>query len=175
MAVVDGAPLRMPLLRNMHPDDRAELLKYLRDITLRVTQLRERTGGTADAVASAQSAAQSAAADTTAISSGADTATLVPSNPLSYTSGNANQSTIMVAGHTRSGAGADLVAGSVATAVERDRTHYVYYDDAGNAGGTQTFLSTEDNSILSAAGRRYIGSIYIPPAAYGDREFSSIA
>lgn len=171
--VVDGAPLRLPELRNLDEQSRREIQTWMKAITQRVTQLRERTGGAGDAVAAAQSAAQSAAADTTAIASGADTATLDPANPLSYSPAGADAATINVLDHTRSGAGAPLVGAEVFDTVARDATHYVYYDDAGNAGGVQAYLTTTDNTVLSAAGRRYIGSIYIPPSSYGDRVFSS--
>jgi len=169
---VDGAPIRLPDLTGMPEPARTQMLKWCRDMTLRVTQLRARTGGSDDAVATSQAAAQSAQADTTAISSGASTATLTPANPLSYTTGNARTSVIQVAGHVRSGAAAPLIAADVSPEVDRDATYFIYYDDVASLGGAQTFLATLDNSILSVAGRRYIGSIYIPPSAYPDREIS---
>lgn len=130
-----------------------------------LVDLIRRTGGqTTNAIAEVQEQAARADAAVVAIKEGAPTGySLNPTDPLGYTLTSATQATITVAGHTRTGAGAALVAGSVAAAANRGETYFVYYDDAGNAGGTQTFLATQDASILSAAGRRYIGPIAIPP------------
>lgn len=81
---------------------------------------------------------------------------------LSYAATSSTLATISVAQHTRSTAAATIQAGSV-TGVTRGLVYYVYYADAGNAGGAVTFAATTDVSILTVAGRRTIGAIYIEP------------
>ena len=131
-----------------------------------VHDLVRRTGGqNDDYVAAALETAAGAAGLATASATGltvpvpGGAVELVPSNPLSATSRGDGTATIAVAGHTRTGAGAALIAANVSPNVAEGQTYYVYYTDAGNAGGAQTFVASTDAS--DAAGLRYIGAIAV--------------
>jgi hypothetical protein len=89
---------------------------------------------------------------------------------LDFTPTSATTATITIAQHTRSTAAATIAAGSV-TGVTRGATYYVYYDDAGDAGGTVTFNATTDVSGLTTAGRKTVGAIYVEnPSPTGGTE-----
>jgi hypothetical protein len=83
-----------------------------------------------------------------------------PSDPLDFTATGQTTATITIAQHTRSTAAATIKAGTV-SGVTRGFVYFVYYDDAGNAGGTVTFHATTDVSILTSAGRRVVGAIHV--------------
>lgn len=173
---VDKAP-NAPALTGRASSDMVAMFKHLRELTRVVNQLRERTGGTTDTVAATVTTANTAASTAAASQAGATipteggSITLTPSNPLSYTLIDSDTATINVAGHTRTGAASALIAGSVATPVTRGLSYYVYYSDAGDLGGAQTFLASNPLSVVTGtAGYRIIGTISIPIYSYGDRD-----
>lgn len=173
---VDKAP-NAPALTGRASSDMVAMYKHIRELTRVVNQLRERTGGTTDTVAATVTTANTAASTAAASQAGATipteggSITLTPSNPLSYTFLSSTTARISVAGHTRTGAAAALIAADVADEVARNLTYYVYYADAGNAGGAQTFLATISLSVVTGtAGYRIIGTVSIPPYSYGDRD-----
>lgn len=161
--------------------DREAAFKFMRDLARVANQLRERTGGSTDLVASSADTASTAAANAMANSAGAvvpapgGAVELSPSNPLSYEIESLDFAIIEVAGHTRTGAGAALVGDRIPGVARgaTGATYYVYYVDAGNAGGVQTFLADGDLAVVrGTAGYRYIGPIYIPPPSYAGRKLS---
>lgn len=168
---------RPPKVTGNSHRDLLSLHKYMEDIFRSVNQLRERTGGTTDNVAGALDTANTASNTAAASQAGATipteggAITLNPANPLSYTLFNNALATINVAGHTRTGAAAPLVAANVSPNVARDNTYYVYYSDAGDLGGAQTFLAaTALATVTGTVGYRIIGTIFIPAFSYGDRD-----
>ena len=92
-------------------------------------------------------------------------ATLTPATGLlSATATSSTLATISVAAHTRSTASAAIQAGSVA-GVTRGSVYYVYYSDPTNAGGAVTFAATTSATVLSAAGNKLVGALYVEPPA----------
>lgn len=83
-----------------------------------------------------------------------------PADPLSYTNTTETAATVTIAAHTRSTAGAPLVAGSLA-GLTRGVAQIIYYSDAANAGGAVTYLATSDPRILVSTDR-VVGAIYLP-------------
>jgi len=134
-----------------------------------VHDLIRRTGGqTTDAVAEAKSTAGVASATSSANSAGVvvpapgGTVTITPTNPLDSTPQDATFSTITIAQHTRTGAGAAIIAGTVVN-VPRGLTYHVWYRDLANAGGVVTFVASDTLATFDASlGDRYIGAIAIP-------------
>lgn len=176
MSVTVNRPPRAPPLSGDYRADYRALYDVISKLTRTVEQLYERTGADSDIVASAVSTASAAAATAAASQAGADiptsggAITLNPANPLSYTLLTQTTARVSVAGHTRTGAAAALVAATVAAAIGRGLTYYVYYADAGNAGGAQTFLAHYDLSVVTGtAGYRIIGTVLAPEYSYGGR------
>lgn len=172
---VDRIP-RAPTLSGDNDKDILALLDWARGMSRATNQLRERTGGSTDTIAATANTANTAATTAAASQAGATipteggAITLTPSNPLSYVIASQFTATISVDGHTRTGAGAPLVAANVSPDVGRGATYYVYYSDAGDAGGAQTFLASISlSTVTGTAGYRIIGTIDIPEADYGDR------
>ena len=173
---VDRVPIA-PKLTGDYSTDVHALYKYCRALSRSVEQIRERTGGTIDAVATAAETASTASATADAGQAGAviptdgGAVTLTPSNPLSYTAIDDTTATIAVAGHMRTGAGAALIAANVSPDVARGETYYVYYSDAGNVGGAQTFLANTSLSVVTGtAGYRIIGTIVVAAQTFKDRD-----
>lgn len=141
---------------------------FERHLVRLITDIVRRLGGQrADYIRQARSAALAAQAMTRALARGLTTGyyhTPAEDEILAYTVTSATLATITIAQHTRSTAGATIVAGSV-TGVTRGETYYVYYSDAGDAGGAVTFLATTDVSVLTAAGVRVVGAIYVEEPA----------
>lgn len=146
-----------------------------------IHDLVRRTGGQqTDAVADALSAASTATSTAAANSAGitvpapGGAVVLTPTNPLSYTASGILTS-VDVAQHTRTGAGAAILAGSV-TVAYRAATYYVWYRDLANAGGSVTFVAQLDLSTFDAGlGDRLIGTVYVPsPASTSGLEFDFI-
>lgn len=178
MSVTVNRPPRAPALSGDYRADHKALYDVLANLTRTVEQLYERTGALTDYVAAALTTASRAAATADASQAGADiptaggAITLNPADPLSYTLLTQTTARISVAGHTRTGAAAALIAADVAADVERGVTYYVYYFDAGNAGGAQTFLASDDLATVTGAGYRIIGTERAPIYSYGDRDTS---
>jgi len=134
-----------------------------------VHDLVRRTGGqTTDAVANATAVAAVASSTSTANSAGVvvpapgGTVSITPANPLDSTPQDATFPTITVAQHTRTGAGAPILAGSVVN-VPRGLAYHVWYRDLANAGGVVTFVANTSLATFDASlGDRYIGAISVP-------------
>lgn len=179
MTVTVNKPPRPPRMTGVAVKDLYAMHSWAADIWRTVNQLYERTGGTTDTVAATAETANTAAATAAASQAGATiptsggSVTLTPSNPLSYTLLTAGSASIQVAAHTRTGAAAPLVAADVSGSVlrgELNLTYYVYYSDAGDLGGAQTFLATTSlSTVTGTAGYRIIGTIDIPAYQYEDR------
>lgn len=158
--------IRIPLLPTNRPwfDPRtgiptAEFSRVIHDLV-------RRTGGQAnDFVATALETAQTAGATATASAAGLTVPTpggsveLNPANPLSSESQGGGLAAIFIAGHTRTGAAAAIVAGSI-SGVSEGSTYYVYYSDPTNAGGAVTFEYSA--SAGDVGSKRLIGVIAIP-------------
>lgn len=179
MTVTVDAPPNPPRLTGDYARDMEAWHRWAVGMTRALTQVRERTGGSTDLVADTADTANTASTTADASQAGAVVPTsggsveLSPANPLSYTLVDVDTATIAVAGHTRTGAGAALTAANVSPDVSRGATYYVYYADAGNAGGAQTFLaSTSLSTVTGTAGYRIIGTIFVPLAAYSERVVS---
>ena len=177
MSVRVNHPPRAPTLSGDYRRDYATLHRVLREALTVLEQVRERTGGEDDLVASVVATAGSAASVANASQAGADiptsggAITLNPANPLTSSIVSQTHSVIAVAGHTRTGAAAALIAANVADEAARGYTYYVYYADAGNNGGAQTFLATTDlATVTGTAGYRIIGTIAIAAANYNNRD-----
>lgn len=87
---------------------------------------------------------------------------------LDFTATSPTTATITIAQHTRSTAAATIQAGSVA-GVTRGEAYFVYYNDAGNAGGAVTFFASTSVADVIAVGRKLVGAIYVaePPPSGG--------
>lgn len=169
-------PPRPPALTGDWEKDMPVVYDWLKDAWRVQNQLYERTGGTTDSVSTALTTANTAAATASASQAGATipteggSITLTPANPLSQTSVDADSAQIAVAGHTRTGAASPLVGANVAALVARGFTYYVYYSDAGDAGGAQTYLASADlATVTGTAGYRIIGTIDVPQPHFNDR------
>lgn len=178
MTVQVDRPPRAPQLTGDPKRDVELLWQFTRDAARVMEQLRERTGGTTDAVAANAETANTANATAAASQAGATipteggSITLTPSNPLSYTLVSEATARINVVQHTRTGAAAPLLATTPASApvVARGYTYYVYYSDAGDLGGAQTYLADILlATVTGTAGYRIIGTIDIPAQNYSDR------
>ena len=108
--------------------------KPTREFAAFIHDLHRRTGTqTRDYIAEATATASTAAATSQANSAGVTVPApggaveLNPANPLSV-----DTTTIFIATHTRTGAGASIIGGSV-TDVARGRTYYVWYADPADA------------------------------------------
>lgn len=143
---------------------------FERHIGRLLTDLIRRLGGQReDHVREARAAALESQAMMLAVLRGASTGYYhTPAHPLSYEATSETAATVSVASHTRSTAGATIAAGSVA-GVTRGAVNFIYYDDAGNAGGTVTFYATTSAASLSTAGRKIVDAIYVegPPPSPG--------
>lgn len=161
-----------PIIPLDYPNARVRVVDkgglFERHIVRLVTDIINRLGGQReDYVREARAKALEAEAMMRALTRGLTTGyyhTPAEDEILSYTDASTTTATITVAEHTRSTAAATIEAGSV-SGVTRGSVYYVYYDDAGNAGGAVTFAASTDVSILTAAGRRTIGAIYVEPPA----------
>lgn len=176
------ATIKIPLIPSDRPwfdpatgKPTAEFAKAFHDLV-------RRTGGqTSDDVATALSQASTAASTASANSAGVVVPTpggaveLTPTNPLSYTATGILTS-VDVAQHTRTGAAAPILAGSVSVAL-RATTYQVWYRDLANVGGAVTFVAEEDLTNFDASlGDRFIGSVFIPsPSPTSGVEFAFIA
>lgn len=131
------------------------IARFITDVTRRLGGQRE------DFIQTARSTALESQAMVLAILKGITTGySQSPSQPLSYAPATTTTADIAIAQHTRSTAAATIIAGTVA-GVTRGSVYYVYYDDAGNAGGAVTFHATTDVTILTAAGRRIVGAVHV--------------
>ena len=141
-----------------------------RHISRLLTDIVRRLGGQReDHVREARAAALETQAMTLAVLRGVTTGYYhTPAHPLTYTSTSETAATITIAAHTRSTASATIAAGTV-TGVTRGAVNYVYYDDAGNAGGTVTFYATTSVASLTTAGRKVVDAIFVegPPPSPG--------
>jgi hypothetical protein len=178
MTVEVQPPPRPPTLTGDPKRDLEAFQKWAGDMWRTVYQMRERTGGQTDLIASTQATATTAAATASASQAGATIPTegglitLTPADPLSKDNINQGTARITVTGHTRTGAGAPLIGADVSPDVARgeDATYYVYYSDAGDLGGAQTYLATTDlATVTGTAGYRIIGTISCPPPNYPAR------
>lgn len=134
-------------------------LRLLTDIILRLGGQRH------DYLQSARKAALESEAMVRALTAGLTTGyyhTPAETAILSFTATSETLAAIAIAEHTRSTASATIEAGSV-TGVTRGSVYYVYYDDAGNAGGSVTFAATTNVATILAAGRRTVGAIFVEP------------
>ena len=152
--------------------DMRAMYRYCRDLSRWAQQMYERTGATTDFVSSALDTASTASTTANASQAGAVIPTpggaveLNPTNPLSYVALTAGFARIDIAQHTRTGAAAPLLAGSVASVI-RENTYYVYYSDAGDLGGSVTYLaSTSLSTVTGTAGYRIVGTIYVAANHY---------
>jgi hypothetical protein len=169
--MLPSAPVSNPLINLDIPNAAIRVVdrggKFERHVVRLFTDIIRRLGGQReDHVREARATAFEAEAMLRAAMFGMTTGyyhTPAESQILDYEATSASSATITVAEHTRSTAAATLAAGSV-TGVTRGQTYYVYYDDAGNAGGSQTYLASTDVSVVTAAGRRVIGALYVEPA-----------
>lgn len=137
-----------------------------KEFALWMNSIQRRTGTqTQDFVAEAVSTAGVANATANASAAGltvptpGGTVELSPAYPLSYATNGNGTATISVAGHTRTGAAAPIVAGSVGP-LDEGFTYYVFYDDPGSAGGAVTFEAS--TSAASVGSKRLIAAIYVP-------------
>jgi len=175
------ATIKIPLIPSDRPwfdpangKPTAEFAKTFHDLV-------RRTGGqTSDDVATALAQASTSASTSAANSAGitvpapGGSVELNPANPLSYTASGIF-TTVEVAQHTRTGAAAPILAGSVSVSF-RSQTYQVWYRDLANAGGAVTFVAEESLTNFDASlGDRFIGSIFIPsPSPTSGVEFDFI-
>lgn len=176
MVAVDRPPKAPKLTGTSWRADVAAIAKYNKDLSRWAEQAWQRMGANTDVIASTTDTANTAAATASASQAGATipteggAVTLNPADPLSYTIISGSIARIIVADHTRSDAGAPLVGAFVTPNVARNETYYVYYSDAADAGGAQTFLaSTSLSTVTGTAGYRIIGTIFIEPQQFVDR------
>jgi len=175
MAVTVGRPPRAPKLNGDYKSDYDTMYGYCREMSRWADQAWQRMGATTDIIAETVDTAETANATAAASQAGATipisggAVTLTPTNPLSYTLIDNETADINVAQHTRTGAASTLTAGTVSS-VLRGTTFYVYYADAGDLGGTQTFLASASlSTVTGTPDYRIIGTIKAPAASYGDR------
>lgn len=173
MSVNVDRPPKPPGLTGDYARDMERMYKWMRDMARTSEQLYERTGAREDFVASAVETAEIASTTANASQAGAmiptegGSVTLTPADPLSYAVVNTTTARIDVAQHVRSDAGATLQAGSVSPNVTRGFSYYVYYADAADAGGAQTYLaSTSLDTVTGTAGYRIIGTIFVATPPY---------
>lgn len=181
MSVTVEKPPRAPRLTGDYAADMTTMYGYFREMSRWSEQAWQRIGANTDVISSTAQTANAAQATAQASQAGATipteggAITLSPANPLSYTLVSKFFASITVATHTRTGAASPLVGANVGSNVARgDETlsYYVYYSDAGDVGGAQTFLATTSlSTVTGTAGYRIIGTIEIPPAAYTERDF----
>ena len=133
------------------------VVRFLVDVVRRLGGQRQ------DYIQSARAAALESQAMVLAVLKGVTTGYHhVPAHPLTAAATSASLATITVAEHTRSTAAATIATGTV-TGVARGQVHFVYYDDAGDAGGTVTFAATTSVASLTTAGRKLVDAIYVEP------------
>ena len=152
-------PLDIPNARVPVVDKHGVLAKH---IVRLITDIIRRLGGQRqDYVQQARAAALESQAMVLAVLRGVSAGYYhTPSNPLSFTATSATQATIVIAEHTRSTAASTIAAGTILS-VSRGAVYYVYYDDAGNAGGSVSFSATTSVASLTTAGRKLVGAIYV--------------
>lgn len=159
-----------PILPLQYPDPRKPWAEAAsghmsRDALVLLTDIIRRLGGPeADFVSQLQAEAYEAKA--TALAAQASTAaaanyTLTPARVLSYSLVSSTLADVEIAAHTRSTAGAPIVAGTL-TGLARGATWLIYYADPTNAGGIVSFVATTDPRDMATAGRRFVDAIFIP-------------
>lgn len=158
-----------PALVLQYPDPRRPLHdprtgQLTREALVMLVDLIRRTGGEDDLISQLEAEAHEAKALVLAAQASTTNAanfTLTPASVLSYSLVSSTLADVAIAGHTRSTAGAPIVAGSL-TNLARGATWLIYYADPTNAGGSVSFVATTDPRELATAGRRFVDAIFIP-------------